>query len=328
MKKLNVGIVGITGLVGQTMLKVLEEYNIEINELYLFASSRSKGKEVTFKGETKYILELNEAAFTMDLDVVLFAVDADLSRKYAPILVQKGVYVIDNSSAFRMDDEIPLIVPEVNIDILTKDNYLIANPNCSTIQSVVPLKIIDDLFGLTEVNYSTYQAVSGSGVNGILDLDNGKKGIEPSFYPKQIADNLIPQIDAFTDSNFTKEELKMVNESVKILGKKMDISATCVRVPVYVGHSVAIDARTVNKIDLRLLEDAFNKHPGIKLYENNTYPTPIEVEGMDEVFIGRLRKGLYKDNQVLLFAVADNVRKGAASNAVQILKYIQKEFMI
>lgn len=327
MKKLNVGIVGITGLVGQTMLKVLAEYQIQIDNLYLFASSRSKGKEVVFNEKTYRILELNENAFSMDLDVVLFAVDADLSRLYAPLLAKKGVYVIDNSSAFRMDDNVPLIVPEVNIDSLKENNYLIANPNCSTIQSVVPLKVIDDLFTLKEVSYSTYQAVSGSGVNGINDLDNGKKGIEPTFYPKPINDNLIPQIDSFTDSFYTKEELKMVNETNKILNKDLDISATCVRVPIYVGHSVSIDCRVEKEVDIDLLINKLKENESIHVSLNNEYMTPIEVQDTDKVYVSRIRKGLKNNNQLLLFSVADNVRKGAASNAVQILKYLQREFI-
>lgn len=327
MKKINIGVVGVTGLVGQMMLKVLESYDFPINNLYVYASSRSAGKTITFKNQTYSILELNEHAFDVDLDIVLFAVESEFALKYAKIASSKGIYVIDNSSAFRMHDDIPLIVPEVNINVLKKTDYLIANPNCSTIQSVVALKVIDDLFGLNAIDYTTYQAVSGSGLAGIKDLDRGILGEEPLFYPKPIHLNVIPQIDQFLENGFTKEEMKMVLESHKILGKKLDISATCVRVSVHTGHSVSIKAKTDKKIDMDLLIKAYKSNPNIIFYENFDYPTPLDVAGTDQVYVGRLRKSLNHDDQVLLWTVADNVRKGAASNAVQIAQYILKEFL-
>ncbi len=327
MKKVNVGVVGVTGLVGQTMLKVLESYDFPIHNLYVYASSRSAGKAVTFKGKDYTILELNEHSFDVELDIVLFAVESEFALKYAKIASQKGIYVIDNSSAFRMYEDIPLIVPEVNIKTLKKDNYLIANPNCSTIQSVVALKVIDDLFGLEGVDYTSYQAVSGSGLSGILDLERGIEKLDPLFYPKPIYMNVIPQIDSFLDNGFTKEEMKMVLESNKILGKKLDISATCVRVPVHTGHSVSIHAKTLKDIDLNALIHAYKSHPSIVYYDQMNYPTPLDVVDHDEVYVGRLRLNLNHKNQVLLWTVSDNVRKGAASNAVQIAQYILKEFL-
>ncbi|WP_162146812.1 aspartate-semialdehyde dehydrogenase [Acholeplasma granularum] len=327
MKKINIGIIGITGLVGQTMLKVLETSKLPINQLYVYASSRSLGKKVIFKDEELTIKELNIETFNDPLDIVFFAVDSDLSKIYAPIAVAKGIYVIDNSSAFRMDEDIPLIVPEVNKKILKKDNYLIANPNCSTIQSVVALNAIHKLFEVSEVNYSTYQAVSGSGVNGLEDLELTSKGLNPQFYPRPIHDNVIPHIDAFLESGFTKEEMKMVNETNKIFSTKMYITATAVRVPVKFGHSVSIHATTNKNIDLNLLLETYKHSEGIKLYLNNQYPVPLDVQDSDLVHIGRVRMDLNFPNKILLWTVAENVRKGAASNAVQIGEYVYEEFI-
>lgn len=327
MKTYKVGVVGVTGLVGQTMLEVLAEYQFPISHLGVFASKRSAGKLIQFKGIDYQIEELNENSFDQGFDIVLFAVEAELAKLYAPIAANNGAYVIDNSSAFRMNPEIPLIVPEVNINILQKDHHLIANPNCSTIQSVIPLKVIDELFGVKRVSYTSYQAVSGSGQAGIDDLKRGFEGLEPLFYPRPINYNVIPQIDSFLDNGFTKEEMKMVNETNKILGKPIEVEATCVRVPVFVGHSVVMSVETMKSIDLTLLQNALMNHPQIKLYSEQSYPTPIDSVGQDKVLIGRLRKNLYHDNQVLLWSVADNVRKGAASNAVQIAQYIIKEIL-
>lgn len=254
MRTYRVGVVGVTGLVGQTMLEVLAEYQFPISHLGVFASKRSVGKIIQFKGVNYQIEELNEKSFDQGFDIVLFAVEADLAKLYAPIAAKSGAYVIDNSSAFRMNPEIPLIVPEVNINILHSDNHLIANPNCSTIQSVVPLKVIDELFGVKRVSYTSYQAVSGSGQAGIDDLKRGREGLEPLFYPRPINHNVIPHIDSFLDNGFTKEEMKMVNETNKILGKPIEVEATCVRVPVYVGHSVSMSVETIKPVDISLLK--------------------------------------------------------------------------
>lgn len=328
MKKYNVAILGATGLVGQTMIKVLEESSIDVENLYVFASSRSVGLNVIFRDKTYSIIELKEEAFNMELDFAFFAIDSELSKHYGPFLASKGVYVIDNSSQWRMDPNVPLIVPEINGHILTEDNYLIANPNCSTIQSVVPLKVIDKLFNVKSVSYSSYQAVSGSGTPGVNDLKRGEQGFPPEFYPKQIYSNVIPQIDSFLDSGYTKEEMKMVNESQKILGKRMDINATCVRVPVFNGHSVSMVVETEKEVDLERLKVAFMKHDTIIYFDHSVYPTPLDATGQDKVMVGRLRLDLNHKNKVLLWSVADNIRKGAASNAIQIAEYLVKEGIV
>lgn len=327
MKTFKVAVVGVTGLVGQTMLQVLSQYRFPIESLSVFASSRSVGKTIEFNGEIYPIKLLDEYAFDEGFDIILFAVEADLAKKYVPIAAQTGAYVIDNSSAFRMDKTIPLIVPEVNLHHLKKENHIIANPNCSTIQSVIPLAVIDQLFDLKRVYYSTYQAVSGSGLSGIHDLTEGKKGNPPTFYPKPISDNVLPHIDSFLDSGYTKEEMKMIEETHRILGKMVDVQATCVRVPVFVGHSVSMFIETHKPIDLDILKEVLRKHPSIVLFDQESYPTPLEVAGTDTVYVGRLRKDLSHNNQMMLWCVADNVRKGAASNAVQIAEYIIKEWM-
>ncbi len=327
MKRINVGIVGITGLVGQTILDILEKSTLPIGKLYVYASSRSAGKIVKFKEEHIKIKALNKDSFSDPLDIVLFAVEGDLAQIYAPIASKKGIYVIDNSSAFRMHDDIPLVVPEVNSSILNKNNYLIANPNCSTIQSVVALDSVHKLFQLTDINYTTYQAVSGSGVSGIEDLDRTTKGEAPAFYPKQIYDNVIPQIDQFLDNGYTKEEMKMIFETQKILGTRLNITATAVRVPVKVGHSVQIHATTKQVIDIEQLIRVYELNKEIQVYTKNTYPTPQDGAGNNLVHIGRIRKDLNYPNKLLLWTVADNVRKGAAYNAVQIAEHIYKEFI-
>ncbi|MGL4867351.1 MAG: aspartate-semialdehyde dehydrogenase, partial [Cetobacterium sp.] len=238
----NIAIVGATGLVGGTFLKVLEERDLPINKLYVFASARSAGKEIIFKGKKLIIEELTENSFDREIDIALFSAGGDISKKFAPIASEKGVIVIDNSSAWRMDKNVPLVVPEVNPEEIFKNNGIIANPNCSTIQSVVPLKVIDDLYTIKRVVYSTYQAVSGSGIKGIEDLENGLKGEKPKNYPHPIVNNCLPHIDSFLENGYTKEEEKMINETRKILGKEnLPITATCVRVPVVNGHSVSIN---------------------------------------------------------------------------------------
>ncbi len=327
MKKLNIGIVGVTGLVGQKILEILETYDLEIKHLYVFASSRSAGSTVQFRKKTYTILELTEQSFDFDLDIVFMALDNKFAVKYVPIAVSKGIYVVDNSSAFRMDEAVPLVVPEVNLDVLKKENLLIANPNCSTIQSVVALKVVDDLFDVKSVSYTTYQAVSGSGLLGIEDLNRGKNGEAPNFYPKPIYENVIPHIDAFLDNGYTKEEMKMITETNKILNKNLDINATCVRVPVQNGHSVSMVIETYKDIDLDLLKTYFKENDAIVYFDHDHYPTPLEVVGQDKVYVGRLRMDLNHPNKVLLWTVADNVRKGAATNAIQIAKYVSEEFI-
>lgn len=328
MKKYNIAIVGATGMVGRTFLKVLEERNFPINNLYLLASSRSKGKKINFQNKTYIVEELTPESFNKEIDIALFSAGGNLSKKMAPIAVSLGITVIDNSSAWRMDPTIPLVVPEVNPEAV-KDNLLIANPNCSTIQVVVPLKVLDDLYKIKRVIYSTYQAVSGSGVAGVADLKNGLEGKAPSNYPHPIAFNCLPHIDEFTENGYTKEELKMIYETRKILNKPdLPITSTCVRVPVENSHSVSVNLEFEKEFDLTELKEAFKNKKGIILQDdvkNNIYPMPINASGSDEVFVGRIRRDYSVKNGVNLWIVADNIRKGAATNTVQIAELLIKQ---
>lgn len=325
----NIAIVGASGLVGGTFLKVLEERELPIKNLYLFASARSAGKEVIFKGKTLVIEELTEHSFDREIDIALFSAGGDISKKFAPIASEKGVIVVDNSSAWRMDENVPLVVPEVNPEDIFKNNGIIANPNCSTIQSVVPLKIIDELYGIKRVVYSTYQAVSGSGIKGIEDLQRGLKGEEPKTYPHPIVNNCLPHIDSFLENGYTKEEEKMINETRKILNKKnLPITATCVRVPVLNGHSISINVELEREADLEELKAKFRETKGIIFEDdvkNNRYPLATEASGTDEVYVGRLRKDFSIEKGLNLWVVADNIRKGAATNAVQIAEILMKK---
>lgn len=325
----NIAIVGASGLVGGTFLKVLEERELPIKNLYLFASARSAGKEVIFKGKTLVIEELTEHSFDREVDIALFSAGGDISKKFAPIASGKGVIVVDNSSAWRMDKNVPLVVPEVNPEDIFKNNGIIANPNCSTIQSVVPLKVIDELYGIKRVVYSTYQAVSGSGIKGIEDLQRGLKGEEPKTYPHPIVNNCLPHIDSFLENGYTKEEEKMINETRKILNKKdLPITATCVRVPVINGHSISINVELEKDVNLEELRAKFRETKGIILEDdvkNNRYPLATEASGTDEVYVGRLRKDFSIEKGLNLWVVADNIRKGAATNAVQIAEILMKK---
>ena len=325
----NIAIVGASGLVGGTFLKVLEERDLPIKNLYLFASARSAGKEVIFKGKTLVIEELTENSFDREIDIALFSAGGDISKKFAPIASEKGVIVVDNSSAWRMDENVPLVVPEVNPEDIFKNNGIIANPNCSTIQSVVPLKVIDELYGIKRVVYSTYQAVSGSGIKGIEDLQRGLKGEEPKTYPHPIVNNCLPHIDSFLENGYTKEEEKMINETRKILNKKnLPITATCVRVPVLNGHSISINVELEREVNLEELKAKFRETKGIVLEDdvkNNRYPLATEANETDEVYVGRLRKDFSIEKGLNLWVVADNIRKGAATNAVQIAEILMKK---
>ena len=325
----NIAIVGASGLVGGTFLKVLEERNLPMKNLYLFASTRSAGKKVIFKGKTLIIEELTEKSFDRKIDIALFSAGGDISKKFAPIANKKGVIVIDNSSAWRMDKSVPLIVPEVNSEEIFKNEGIIANPNCSTIQSVVPLKIIDDLYGIKRVIYSTYQAVSGSGIKGMEDLKRGLVGEEAKTYPHPIVNNCLPHIDSFLENGYTKEEEKMINETRKILNKKnLPITATCVRVPVLNGHSISINVELEKEVNLEELRDKFKEAKGIVFRDdigNNIYPLATEATGTDEVYVGRLRKDFSIEKGLNLWVVADNIRKGAATNAVQIAEILMKK---
>ncbi len=330
MSNIRLAVVGATGMVGNMFLKVLEEKNLEIDEYVLFASERSAGKKVQFMGNEYEIQLLNESSFDSGFDYALFSAGGSASLKYAPIAASKGCIVIDNSSAFRMDENVPLVVPEVNPEDIFINNGIIANPNCSTIQAVVPLKPLHDKYMIKRIVYSTYQSVSGAGSKGFHDLENGVKGnnlpLEKFQYP--IFDNCIPQIDDFLDNGYTKEEMKMVNETRKILhDDNIQITATTVRVPVYYSHSESINIEFEKDFDLDELRNLLSNYPGIILKDdikNNIYPMVIDSTGTDEVYVGRIRRDFSIKSGVNLWVVADNIRKGAASNAIQILEELLK----
>lgn len=328
MKRVNVAIVGATGMVGRTFLKVLEERNFPIDNLYLFSSARSAGSKVEFKGKEYTVEELNENSFDRDIQIALFSAGGSISEKYAPIAASKGVVVVDNSSAWRMDENVPLVVPEVNPEAVKEHKGIIANPNCSTIQAMVPLKPLNDKYNIKRIVYSTYQAVSGSGVKGTKDLEDGIKGLENKFYPHPIAYNCLPHIDVFMDNGYTKEEMKMINETMKILNDyDLKITATTVRVPVVNGHSESINVEFEKDFDIEELKALLANSQGLELVddiENNVYPTAFELSGRDEVFVGRVRRDFSVDNGINMWVVADNIRKGAATNTVQIAELLLK----
>lgn len=333
MKKYHVAIIGASGVVGQKFLEVLAEYDFPIEKLYLFASHRSAGNEIVYRGETIIIEELTPEVFTKyPIQIALFSAGGTTSQQYAPIAAAAGAVVIDNSSAWRMEADIPLIVPEVNASRLTARDKIIANPNCSTIQAVVALKPVDVLFGIKAVNYATYQAVSGSGAAGLRDLENGINGQENTNYPHPIAFNVLPHIDQFLDNGYTKEEVKMINETKKIMHlPDAKITATCVRVPVWNGHSVAMSVTCEKPIDLMALRDAFKVADGVVLAddtEQNAYPMPLLANGTDVTFVGRLRVDLDDPCTLHMFCAADNIRKGAASNTIQIAQYLIQQNLI
>ncbi len=330
MKKANIAIVGATGMVGRTFLEVLEERNFDIDNLYLFSSKKSAGSKVIFKGKEYIVEELKENSFERDIDIALFSAGGDISKKFAPIARDNGVIVVDNSSAWRMDKDIPLIIPEVNPEDINWHNGIIANPNCSTIQSVVPLKVLHDAFKIKRIIYSTYQAVSGSGVGGIQDLENGIKGEKNQKYPYQIAYNCIPHIDDFMENLYTKEEIKMIEETKKILNdQNIRVTATAVRIPVKHGHSVSVNVEFEKEFELPQIYELLESVKGIVVTDdvkNNIYPMPLDVEGKDEAYVGRIRRDFSVENGINMWVVADNIRKGAATNTVQIAELLLKKY--
>ena len=332
MKKYNVAIVGATGLVGQTFLKVLKERNFPVEKLYLYASAKSAGKTVNFVGKDYTVIELKDENIKDDIDVALFSAGGNMSKEYAPKFKAKGAIVIDNSSAWRMEKDIPLVVPEANPEALDGHNGIIANPNCSTIQVMPVLKVLADKYGLKRVVYSTYQAVAGSGQKGIDDLEANLKGEPSKNYPHQIAFNLLPHIDSFLDNGYTKEEMKMVEETRKILGlPDLKVTATCVRVPVKMGHAVSVNVELENSFDLKDVFKAFEEKEGVVVKDDvskNVYPMPIEAEDTDEVYVGRIRRDESVENGLNLWVVADNIRKGAATNTIQIAETLIKKGVI
>lgn len=326
MKKVNVAIVGATGMVGRTFLKVLEERRFPINQLYLFSSAKSAGSTVVFNGKEYVVEELNKDVFDRDIQIALFSAGGEISSIYAPIAASKGIVVIDNSSYWRMDKNVPLVVPEVNPQDVKKHKGIIANPNCSTIQAVVPLKALHEKYKIKRIVYSTYQAVSGSGVRGIKDLEDGVDGKPHSFYPHPIAYNCLPHIDVFEDNGYTKEELKMINETKKIFNDfDMKVTATTVRVPVKNSHSESINIEFEKPFELSDLVNTLENMNGVVVMDNpkeNKYPTTVDSTGRDEVFVGRIRRDFSVDNGVNIWVVADNIRKGAATNTVQIAELL------
>ncbi len=330
MKKYNIAVVGATGMVGRTFLKVLEEINLPVENYYLMASKKSAGSKIQFMGKEYVIEELTETSFDKDIDIALFSAGGSTSEKFAPIAASKGVVVIDNSSAWRMDPEVPLVVPEVNPEDIKWNKGIIANPNCSTIQAMVAMKPLHDKYKIKRVVYSTYQAVSGAGVAGYEDLENGLKGEAPKKFPHPIANNCLPHIDVFLPNGYTKEEMKMVNETRKILGDDdMRITATTVRVPVFDSHSESINLEFYNDFDLDELKEVLKNAPGIIVQddpENNVYPMAITAKGTNETYVGRIRRDESVDSGVNLWVVADNIRKGAAANAVQIAQKLIEQW--
>ena len=324
MKKYKIAVVGATGMVGRTFLKVLEEYKLPAESYTLFSSARSAGSKVSFMGEEYTVRELTETSFDEGFDIALFSAGGSTSEKFAPIAAEKGCVVIDNSSAWRMDPNVPLVVPEVNPEEIKNHKGIIANPNCSTIQAVVAIKPLHDKYKIKRIVYSTYQAVSGAGRAGWEDLENGLKGEAPKKFPYPIAGNCLPHIDVFLENGYTKEEMKMILETRKILGDdSLKITATTVRVPVYNGHSESINIEFEKQFDLEELKEILKNAEGIIVQDdtkNNVYPMAITATGHDETFVGRIRRDESVESGVNLWVVADNIRKGAASNAVQIAK--------
>lgn len=322
--KYKVAIVGATGLVGRTVLKVLEEKNLPHLYYNLFASKKSAGSKVHFLNQDYIIRELDEKSFDTQFDFAIFCAGGAVSEKYAPIAASKGCIVIDNSSVFRMNPEVPLVVPEVNPEDISNNSGIISNPNCSTIQAILPLKPIDEKYKIKRIIYSTYQAVSGAGRYGIEDLENKASGDDLKKFPHQIYNNCLPHIDVFMDDGYTKEEHKMINETRKILHRPdLPITATTVRVPVTNCHGESINVELENDFDLYDIRIMLENFPGIIVADNpekNIYPLATKVDGNDEVFVGRIRRDFSVPNGLNLWVVADNLRKGAATNAVQILE--------
>jgi len=323
---MKVAVVGATGMVGQVMLKVLEERNLPVTELIPVASEKSVGKKVVFKGKEYSVVNMQEA-IDKKPQIALFSAGGETSKQFAPKFAEVGTTVIDNSSAWRMDADKKLIVPEINANILTKEDKIIANPNCSTIQLVMVLAPLNKKYNIKRLIVSTYQSVTGTGKNAVDQLEAEIKGENPKkVYPYQIFKNALPHCDVFADDDYTKEELKLMNEPKKIMGDyTFGISATAVRVPVQGGHSESINIEFENEFDLNEVKQILSQTSGVILRDdikNNIYPMPLDAEGKDEVFVGRIRRDTSQPKTLNLWVVADNLRKGAATNAVQIAEYL------
>ena len=329
MKSYNVAVVGATGLVGRKMTQVLEEHNFPVKNLTPLASERSVGKEVLFKGSKVKVQKLTPESFK-GIEIALFSAGASVSKEFAPIAAKDGAVVIDNSSAWRMDPSIPLVVPEVNRDDIFKHHGIIANPNCSTIQMVVVLKPLHDRYKIKRVVVSTYQSVTGAGQKGVDQLDEelGKKQGNTKKFPHKIAFNCLPHIDVFREDGYTKEEYKMIFETAKIMGDdSIHVSPTCVRVPVFGGHSESVNIEMEEAYELDDVFKLLQKSPGIIVEDDpskNIYPMPLNAYDKDEVFVGRIRRDESAPNTLNMWIVSDNIRKGAATNAVQIAEELIK----
>ncbi|MFN3405123.1 MAG: aspartate-semialdehyde dehydrogenase [Cytophagaceae bacterium] len=325
-------IVGATGLVGGQIFKVLEERNLPITELIPVASEKSVGKEVTFKGKTYKVVGM-QTAIDMKPEIAIFSAGGSTSLEWAPKFAAAGIVVIDNSSAWRMDPTKKLVVPEINAHTLTKDDKIIANPNCSTIQMVVPLNPLHKKYKIKRIVVSTYQSVTGTGKKAVDQLMDERKGIDgPKAYPYTIDLNVIPHIDVFLDNGYTKEEMKMVNETKKIMGDdSIKVTSTTVRIPVMGGHSESVNIEFENEYDLNEVRETLSNTEGVILEDdvkNLKYPMPMNAHNRDEVFVGRLRRDESQPKTLNMWIVADNLRKGAATNAIQIAEYLIKNKIV
>jgi len=323
---MKVAVVGATGMVGRMMLKVLEEREFPVDRLFPAASERSIGKEIIFRGKPVKVLSLMEAVEAVP-DVALFSAGAAVSKEWAPVFAENGTVVIDNSSAWRMEKEIPLVVPEINAAVLTRNAKIIANPNCSTIQMLMAIAPLHREYTIRRLVISTYQSVTGTGVRGVTQLENERRGLSGEMaYPYPIDKNCLPHCDAFVDNGYTKEEMKLVNETRKILGDdQIRVTATAVRVPVTGGHSESVNIEFVREFDLDRVRAILDQTPGVILCDNpaeKKYPMPIVAHDRDEVFVGRIRRDFSQEKSLNMWVVADNIRKGAATNAVQIAEYM------
>jgi len=323
---MRVAVVGVTGMVGNVMLEVLKEHNFPVTELIPVASEKSIGKKINFKGKEYSVIGL-EQAVSLKPDVALFSAGASVSKEWAPRFAQVGTTIVDNSSAWRMDETKKLVIPEINADVLTKDDKIIANPNCSTIQMLVALAPLQAKYGIKRIVVSTYQSITGTGVKAVRQLENeykGEKGEMAYHYP--IHRNAIPHCDVFEDNGYTKEEMKLVRETKKILrDDTIAVTATAVRIPVVGGHSESINVELKTDFSIDEVRALLAKSAGIKVQDNtdtNTYPMPIYAHGKDEVFVGRIRRDESQANTLNLWVVADNLRKGAATNTIQIAEYL------
>lgn len=338
-RRYNVAVVGATGAVGTEMMRILEERNFPVERLVPLASERSAGKSVKFKGEEIPVKVLDERSFE-GVQIALFSAGGSVSERFAPIAARSGCVVVDNTSAFRMDPDVPLVVPEVNPHAISlyKKKGIIANPNCSTIQMVVVLKPLHDRARIRRVVVSTYQSVSGTGMRAILELEAQVrawvegKALEPKVYPHPIAFNCLPHIDVFFEDGYTKEEMKMVNETKKIMeDETIRVTATTVRVPVFRGHSEAINIETERKLTVQEAREILSQAPGVKLWDDpaeKKYPMPILAAGGDETWVGRIREDTSVENGLNLWVVADNLRKGAALNAIQIAEILIRDYLV